>query len=102
MAYVPYEPDLETWKNHFVNYVPSKPQKFYTVKSTQEGEVKPPVIPIKLISPTEQFVEQAKAQLATQKNETETDKTEKEKSEKNNDKVKKIHVWQQYSNNGRG
>jgi hypothetical protein len=102
MAYAPYEPDLEAWKNHFINYAPSKPKKFYTVKSAQKGEEKMAGIPIKLISPTEQFVEQAKAQLATQKNETESDKTEKEKSQEMYDKVNKIHVWQQYSNNGRG
>jgi hypothetical protein len=76
MAYVPYVPDLEAWTNHFVNYQPSQSKKFYTVKSTQEGEGKPPVIPIKLIAPTEQFVEQAEVQLAKQKTETELDKVE--------------------------
>jgi hypothetical protein len=61
MAYVPYTPDLEAWKKHFVNYAPSRLKKFYTLKNKQQGEGAYPNI--KLVSPTEQFVEQAKAQL---------------------------------------
>jgi hypothetical protein len=59
MAYVPYVPDLEAWKKHFVNYTPSKTKKFYTLKNKQQGEGSYPSI--KLVTPMEQFVEQAKA-----------------------------------------
>jgi hypothetical protein len=65
MAYVPYTPDLDAWKKHFVNYAPSKPKKFYTLKNKQEGDGSYPAI--KLVTPTEQFVEQAKAQMKMSK-----------------------------------
>ena len=65
MAYVPYTPDLEAWKKHFVNYAPSRAKKFYTLKNKQQGDGAYPAI--KLVTPTEQFVEQAKAQLKMDK-----------------------------------
>jgi hypothetical protein len=61
LAYVPYVPDLESWKDHFKNYVPSGPKPFYTIKKRQQGEGTLPTI--KLVTPTQQFVEQAKSQM---------------------------------------
>jgi hypothetical protein len=60
MSYSLYIPNIEAWKRYFKN--PSKERKtFYTVShASQHGEK---LDPIKLVSPTEQIVEQAKSSL---------------------------------------
>jgi hypothetical protein len=62
MAYVPYVPDIEAWRNHFKNFIPSRPKPFYTIKPTQNGDGNS-IPKIKMVTPTEQVVEQAKAAL---------------------------------------
>ncbi len=60
MSYSPYIANTESWKNYFKH--PNKEhKKFYTIpKSTRSPEK---LDAIKLVSPTEQIVEQAKASL---------------------------------------
>ena len=65
MSYVPYVPDMEAWKHHFKNYIPSRPKSFYTLKKPQTGDGSFP--DIKLVTPTAQIVEQAKASLKLKK-----------------------------------
>lgn len=64
MSYVPYIPDIELWKNHFTN-TPAKYKPFYIVKKIQKGSGIAPSV--NLVTPTEQVVQQAKAQLKQQK-----------------------------------
>jgi hypothetical protein len=55
MAYIPYIPNMDHWKDHFSN--PSKKTKsFYTLKKKENVDVK-------LVTPTAQAVEQAKSLL---------------------------------------
>jgi hypothetical protein len=63
--YVPYVADAEAWKKHFVNYRPSTPKRVYTLKDTKHlgGKQSYTTPTLEIVSPTEQFVEQAKAQL---------------------------------------
>ena len=65
MTNVPYVPDVEAWKEHFMNFTPSTPKPFYVIKDRQRGDGQIPSV--KLVTPTQQVVEQAKAQLKTSK-----------------------------------
>jgi len=60
MSYSPYIPNIDVWKDHFKN-PPKENKRFYTI-----GRVKhhgQDMDPIKLVTPTEQVVEQAKSTL---------------------------------------
>ena len=60
MSYSPYVANTESWKNYFKR--PAKEhQKFYTIPNSSQRDEKTDAI--KLVSPTEQIVEQAKASL---------------------------------------
>lgn len=60
MSFVPYVPNLDEWKEHFKNFTPSKPRAFYTLKKKHKGHG---ALPIKLVTPTEQLVQQARSSL---------------------------------------
>ena len=68
MSYSPYVPDIQAWVEHFKN----KPKnsgikKFYTIgRPKQHGEK---MDPIKLVTPTEQVVQQAKSELKSEREE---------------------------------
>ena len=60
MSYSPYIANMQSWKNYFKQRT-KEHKKFYTIpNSSQHGEK---MDAIKLVSPTEQIVEQAKSSL---------------------------------------
>ena len=60
IKYSPYIPNVEAWVDYFKNQ-PKEYKKFYTIgRPKQKGE---DMDPIKMISPTEQVVEQAKSRM---------------------------------------
>jgi hypothetical protein len=59
MSYIPYIPNVDHWRDHFSNN-PQKTKSFYTLKDKHKGEGN---LGIKLVTPTEQAVEQAKSFL---------------------------------------
>ena len=60
IKYSPYIPNVEAWIDYFKNQ-PKEYKKFYTIgRPKQRGE---DMDPIKMVSPTEQVVEQAKSRM---------------------------------------
>lgn len=60
MSFSPYIPNMKAWKEHFQN-PPKSYKTFYTIgRAKQHGEQ---LDPIKLVTPTEMVVEQAKSDL---------------------------------------
>ena len=72
MSIKPYVPDIEAWVAHFKNRDNFKVKKdFYEVKPIKRPpgapKPQPPIVQIKMVTPQAQVVEQAKAQLAKEK-----------------------------------
>ena len=69
MSWVPFVPDLEAWKNHFL----SSSSRHLNKKSSIIGQVGSGGISnkIKLVTPTEQAVERAKSEIKRRKKEGE-------------------------------
>ena len=72
MSIKPYVPDIEAWVAHFKNRDNFKvKQDFYEVKPIKRPpgapKPQPPIVQIKMVTPQAQVVEQAKAQLAKEK-----------------------------------
>ena len=61
MSYSVYIPNIDAWKQHF-KHPPKGNKKFYTISTTkqQHGE---DMEPIKLVTPTQSVVEQARSNL---------------------------------------
>ena len=71
VKYSPYIPNVESWIEYFKNQ-PKEYKSFYTIgRPKHRGE---DMDPIKLVSPTEQAVEQAKSRMK-RKREEEDDKS---------------------------
>ena len=61
IKYSPYIPNVEAWVNYFKNQPSREYKKFYSIgQPNQRGE---DMDSIKLVSPTEQMVEQAKSRM---------------------------------------
>ena len=80
MSYSPYIPNFEAWKRHFTN-PPKEHKSFYTISHAKQ--LGRDMDPIKLVSPTEQIVEQAKSSLKRQREQTDCkNKRPKNKTQK--------------------
>ena len=65
MPFARYEPDLEAWKEHFKNTESDK--KIVPLKSSKKNTQTPiQHVQVKLVTPTEQAVKQAKELVKTQ------------------------------------
>ena len=65
MPLVPYQPDLEAWKEHFKRSESDK--KVTSLKPTKKTEVEESKVEVKLVAPTEQTVQRAKALVKKRK-----------------------------------
>ena len=85
IKFSPYIPNVEAWTHYFEDQ-PKEYKKFYTIgRPKQKGEE---MNPIKLVTPTQQVIEQARSQMKRQ-NETENEVQEVTKKRKIKRSVKK-------------
>lgn len=85
MSYSPYIPNIDAWKHHFQN-PPKETKSFYTIGLAKHHGQN--MEPIKLISPTEQVVEQAKSVMKRKRENDDFDTYNfKKKKRKTNKKV---------------
>ena len=84
-------PNFEAWKQHFTNS-PKEHKYFYTISPAKKSSHD--MDPIKLVSPTEQIVEQAKSSLKREREEShwkrKSQKIKKQKFIKPETTVKRI------------
>lgn len=66
MSYSPYIPDIEAWRKQYALNNKMESKQFYTIKSSSSlGDIATPP-PLKMITPTQQVVDQAKSEIRTE------------------------------------
>ena len=85
IKYSPYIPNVEAWVDYFKNQPLNEHKKFYTIgQPKQKGA---DMDALKLVTPTEQVVEQARQQLKRVNDETDVVQNTRQKACKKKNKV---------------